>query len=158
MLPLIRNLVVDKKKWLTQEECVDCFSVCQALPGVIAVNVAIYIGRKIKGLPGALSATLGVIFPSFFVIILLVLFLNNIQENPYVIGAFEGIKAAAAGLIAVAAYELGKRTIHTLFGGVIASGAFGVIVLGGVNAVWVILAGAVLGYVSHLILTRNYNR
>ncbi len=159
MLPLIRSIVVDKKQWMTQEECVDCFSVCQALPGVIAVNVAIFIGRKIKGFSGAVCATLGVVFPSFFIIILLVLFLNNIQDNPHVTGAFEGIKAAAAGLIAVAAYELGKKTINTIFGWVVALAAFGSVVFLGFNAVWIILVGAILGYASYFIKNwRNKGR
>ncbi|MEG1584113.1 MAG: chromate transporter, partial [Anaerovorax sp.] len=113
MLPLIRSLTVEKRKWMTEEEAVDCLALCQALPGVIAINAAIYVGNKQKGLVGAVFATVGVILPSFAIIIGVVLFLGAIEDNPYVNGAFEGIKAASAGLILVAAYQVGKQVMKT---------------------------------------------
>ena len=99
MLPLIQRTVVEDYQWMTEEEMIDCIAVTQAMPGVIAINAATYVGNKRKGFTGALSATLGVILPSFIVIILAVLFLGAIGENRYVDGAFTGIKAASCGRI-----------------------------------------------------------
>ena len=70
MIPLIQDIVVDKKKWMTEEEAVDCIAVSQGLPGVIAINMATYIGQTKKGILGAIVATIGVILPSFIIIIL----------------------------------------------------------------------------------------
>ena len=72
MVPLIQGIVVDEKHWMTEEEAVDCIAVSQGLPGVIAINMATYIGHQKKGIPGAVTATLGVILPSFIIIILII--------------------------------------------------------------------------------------
>ncbi|MBQ9972186.1 MAG: chromate transporter, partial [Firmicutes bacterium] len=91
MLPLIQKMAVDDYKWLTEEEMVDCVAVTQAMPGVIAINTATYIGYKRRGFAGALFSTLGVILPSFMIIICAVLLLSTIGENKYVDSAFTAI-------------------------------------------------------------------
>ena len=84
MIPLIQGIVVDEKHWMTEEEAVDCIAVSQGLPGVVAINMATYIGHQKKGSGGALAATIGVILPSFVIIILIVKLLQGIGDNPYV--------------------------------------------------------------------------
>ena len=106
MIPLIQDIVVNRKKWMTEEEAVDCIAVSQALPGVIAINMATYIGHRKKGFAGAVCATAGVILPSFIIIILIVKLLHGLGDNAYVNGALKGIKAAATGLIAFSAYKV----------------------------------------------------
>lgn len=145
MLPLIQNIVVEKKKWMSEEEAVDCIAVSQGLPGVIAINMATYIGRQKKGLLGSVCATIGVILPSFIIIILIVELLKGIGDYPWLNGALTGIKAAATGLIAYSAYKVGKKVLTGLFQWVLAVAAFTVIVVFGINAVWVIAAGIILG-------------
>ena len=145
MLPLIQSIVVEKKEWMTEEEAVDCMAVGQSLPGVIAINMATYIGRQKKGFPGALCATAGVILPSFLIIILIVELLETMGDSPYVTGALTGIKAAATGLIGYSAYKIGKKILTGPFSWVLAIGAFVAIVCFGISAVWVILTGIVLG-------------
>ncbi len=145
MIPLIQNIVVDKMHWMTEEETVDCIAVSQGLPGVIAINMATYIGQKKKGLAGALTATVGVMLPSFIIIIIVVELLHGFGGNRYVLGALAGIKAAAAGLIAYSAYKVGKQVLKGPFQWVLAVAAFGAIAFLGVNAVWAILAGIAAG-------------
>lgn len=147
MIPLIQNIVVDKMHWMTEEETVDCIAVSQGLPGVIAINMATYIGQKKKGLAGALTATIGVMLPSFIIIILVVELLHGFGDNRYVLGALTGIKAAATGLIAYSAYKVGKQVLKGPFQWVLAAAAFGAIAFLGVNAVWTILAGIAAGLV-----------
>ena len=137
--------ICEEYKWLSPEEVLDAIAVSQSLPGVIAVNLATYIGYKKKGLRGSVCATLGVVLPSFIVIILVVCLLRTIDQNPYVQGAIEGIKAAATGLIAFAAYKMGKQTLSRPFQWILAGAAFVAIGLLGVNAVWVILAAILTG-------------
>lgn len=145
MIPLLQEKICDKYKWMSEEEILDCIAVSQGLPGVIAINMATYVGYYKKGFLGALLATVGVILPSFVIIILVVCFLEVVGENPYIGGMLEGIKAAATGLIAYAAWKMGKQTLHNSFQWVIALAAFLAIGVFGVNAVWVILAGILIG-------------
>ena len=115
MIPQIQQVAVKDRRWLSEEEMIDCIALCQSLPGVIAINSATYIGRRVKGIKGSLSATLGVVMPSFIIIILAVTFLGAIGDNRYITGAFTGIKAAVSGLIAVTAVKLGRAVSHLAF-------------------------------------------
>ena len=145
MLPLIQNIVVEKKGWMSEEEAVDCIAIGQSLPGVIAINMATYIGRQKKGILGAVCATAGVILPSFIIIILVVELLKSLGDNVYLGGALTGIKAAATGLIGYAAYKMGKKVLTGPFSVVLALVSFGAVAFAGLGAVWMILIGIVLG-------------
>ena len=147
MVPLIQGIVVDEKHWMTEEEAVDCIAVSQGLPGVIAINMATYIGHQKKGIPGAVTATLGVILPSFIIIILIIKILSGIGDNRFVNGALTGIKAAATWLIMFSAYKLGKQVLKGWFQVALALCAFAVIVLLDVNAIWPIVGGIILGLI-----------
>ena len=147
MVPLIQGIVVDEKHWMTEEEAVDCIAVSQGLPGVIAINMATYIGHQKKGIQGAVTATLGVILPSFIIIILIIKILSGIGDNRFVNGALTGIKAAATGLIMFSAYKLGKQVLKGWFQVALALCAFAVIVLLDVNAIWPIVGGIILGLI-----------
>lgn len=145
MIPLIQDIVVNKKHWMTDEEALDCIAVSQGLPGVIAINMATYIGHSKKGLRGAVTATAGVILPSFIIIILVVKLLHGIGDNSYVQGALTGIKAAATGLIAFAAYKVGKQTLNSTFTWALAILTFSLIIIFDISAVWMIIFGIIAG-------------
>ena len=81
MIPQIQQVVVEDKKWISEEDMLDCIAVAQSLPGVVAINSATYIGNRMYGVKGALAATLGVVAPSFIIIIVVVSFLGAIGEN-----------------------------------------------------------------------------
>lgn len=149
MLPLIRKTVVEEKEWMTEEEITDCLAISQSLPGILAVNASIYIGYRKKALAGSIAAVLGVILPAFVSIIVILLFLGRIEENPYVQGAFEGIKAASAALIALAAYNMGKQILKGRMEYFIAAASFIIIVFAGVSAVWAIIFGGLAGLASY---------
>lgn len=151
MIPQIQQVVVRDKGWLSDSEMLDCIAVSQALPGVIAINSGTYIGRKIGGVLGSLAATLGVITPSFTIIILAVTLLGALGENSYITGAFAGVKAAVCGLICVTVIRLGKQTLKSVFQWVMAIAAFLLIAVFGINAVWTLLAGAVIGIIYNNI-------
>lgn len=147
MIPQIQQVAVKDKGWMNEDEMLDCIAVCQAMPGVIAINSGTYIGRKIGGIRGSIAATTGVITPSFIIIVLAVTILGAIGENQYVVGAFTGVKAAVCGLILVTAVRLGKQSLKSAFQWFLAVAAFVVIGILGVNAVWALIAGAVLGII-----------
>lgn len=155
MIPQMQEIAVNKKKWLSEEEMVDCIAISQSMPGVLAVNSATYIGRRQKGFRGAASATLGVIMPSFMIIILVSVVLGAIDQNTYVQGAFTGIKAAVCGLILVTVIRMGKSVMKGAVQWILAIGSFLVISLFDVSAVWVIIAGIAVGIGYSLIAAKD---
>ena len=155
MIPQLQQVVVNEKGWLEEDEMIDCIAISQSLPGIIAINAATYIGMKVRGFRGSLAATLGVITPSFLIIIAVVSLLDTIGENPYIQGAFTGIKAAVAGLILVTVVRMGKKILRSAFAWVLAVMAFIAIIVFDVNAVWAILVGAVAGVVYNTLKLRE---
>lgn len=147
MIPLMQGIIVDKRHWMDESEIVDCIAVSQALPGVIAINMATYVGYKKKGIRGSLVATIGVIIPSFVIIILVVELLHSIGDNRYVNGALTGIKAAATGLIAYSAYTVGRKVLTSAFAWILAAASLVAVFWFEFNAVYAILAGLVLGLI-----------
>lgn len=149
MLPLIRKTTVEEKGWMTEDEMIDCLAISQSLPGMLAINAAIYIGHRKKALAGSIAAALGVVLPAVVSILIVLLFLGRIEENVYIQGAFEGIKAASVALIAVSAYRMGKEILKGRLEYYIAAASFLIIVLAGISAVWAIVLGGAAGLASH---------
>ena len=80
---------MEKKEWATEAELTDYFAIGQCTPGVIAVNTATFVGQKQKSIPGGIVATLGLVFPSIVIILVIAAFLQNFADLPVVIHAFE---------------------------------------------------------------------
>ena len=99
MIPFIKAEVVENKKWLTEDEFLDALAVSQSAPGILAVNVSVYVGKRLRGVKGVVAASLGAVLPSFLIILIIAIFFKNFQDNPYVIAAFKGIKPAVIALI-----------------------------------------------------------
>ena len=126
MIPLIEEEVVKNKKWLSKEEFVDILVVAQSLPGALAINTSIFLGYRISGIVGAITALMAVIIPSFFIILVIAVFFMKFRDNYYVNAAFQGITAAVPMLVLVGAISLSKglpkniRTIVTIIVGLLA--------------------------------------
>lgn len=149
MIPLLQGIVSDKMKWMTPEEVVDCIAVSQSLPGVIAINMATYVGHRKRGVLGAIIATTGVMLPSLISIIFVIEVLRGIGDNKYVDGALTGIRAAATGLIAYSAYSVGTKVLKNTFCWIIAAAAFILITFLDVSIVYVVLGSIVCGLVMY---------
>ena len=108
MIPLIEHEVVINKKWLNKDEFMDVLVVAQSLPGAMAINASIFLGYRIAGILGAISALIAVILPSFIIIILIAAFFMQFRNNYYVNAAFMGITAAVPMLVLVGAISLAK--------------------------------------------------
>ena len=125
MLPMIQRELAEKRAWVNNEEIIDYYAIAQCLPGIIAVNTATLCGRKIKGLPGGAAAALGVICPSFIIIVVIAAFIQNFVEYAVVQNAFFGIRIAVAALILDSIIKLWKlgvkdKTTFAIFFGVFA--------------------------------------
>ena len=99
MLDMVEKAVVDRRKWIGKDEFWDMITIVQMLPGVFAVNTALYTGYKIKGLRGAIAACLGAIIPSIAIILLIALFFLDYKENPVIERIFKGIRPCVVALI-----------------------------------------------------------
>ena len=148
MLPLLQNSLIYEKKWFTEEEFVDAVAVCQGLPGVIAVNMATYVGYKKKGLAGSVVSTFAVVTPSFLMILIIARFLTAISDNPYVQGAMAGFRVAALGLVVVAVIQLAPKVIKDKWTAAAAVLAFALIAVFDINTAYVILLFIVIGIIA----------
>ena len=101
MISLLERDIVNSQRWLTKEEFLDNLAISQSLPGILAVNMAIAVGYKMRGIPGAIVATLGTILPSFLIILSIAIFLTpeTIQQNHVLSSIFKGIRPAVVALI-----------------------------------------------------------
>lgn len=110
MVPIIQSEVVDKKKWIEKNEFIDILAVSQSTPGALAINMSTFIGYKIRGILGAVFATLGCVVPSFISIVLIAMFFSRIMGESIVQQAFMGIRPAVAALITFSVYKIGKTS------------------------------------------------
>lgn len=106
MLALIEEHCVDRRKWITHEEMMDVIAIAESTPGPVAINCASYVGYRQAGLPGAALATLGVVLPSFVVILAVAMFFDNFLEITWIANAFKGIKIAVGLLILRAGIQM----------------------------------------------------
>lgn len=109
MISIIENVCVEKKQWITHEEMMNITVIAESTPGPIAINCATYVGYKKNKIPGAIAATLGVVLPSFAIILLISAFLDRFLEIKWVASAFRGIKIAVGIIIIGAAVKMIKK-------------------------------------------------
>lgn len=149
MIPAIRREAVDRRGWVGEEEIADYMAISQSLPGAFAVNISILIGKKVKGVAGALAACFAIVFPAYLTILLIIMFLGAVEDNVYVIGALEGIKAASVALILVTTIQLGHGILKTRLSWIVALASFVAIVALSINAAYAIMAGGIIGYFQY---------
>lgn len=155
MLPLLQNTLINEKKWFTKEEFVDIVAVCQSLPGVVAINMATYVGYKKKGLIGSIVSTFGVTVPSFIMILIIAKFISSLGDNRVAMGAMAGLRAAALGMVVVALIQLMPAAIKNKWALLAAIVAFVLIAVLRVNTAYVILLFAVLGITVTMVNSRK---
>ena len=153
MIPLIEREVEDKQNWIKREDFVDALAIAQSLPGVLAVNISILIGNKLRGLKGCLTATLGTILPSFLIILAIAIWFVQTYDNPVVERIFKGIRPAVVALIVSPVFSTAKTArinIKTVIIPIIVALS---IWLGGISPIWFVLLGAIGGilYCNHVI-------
>jgi chromate transporter len=111
MLPMLQRVVVNEKKWATEEEIMDYYAIGQVTPGVIAVNTATFIGYKQKKIPGGITATVGLISPSLIIIMVLAGIIGKFSDLMLVQHAFNGIRIVVCALVAKAVINLIRKGV-----------------------------------------------
>ena len=115
IVPLLKKYIVDERNWLKDEELVDFYAMSQCIPGIIAGNIATCAGYRTRGFLGALMAILGIIAPSFIIIIALANILSNVIEYPLIQNAFWGIRISVVILILLTIKDLWEKSVNSVF-------------------------------------------
>lgn len=143
MIPLIQYEVISRRGWLTEQEFIDLLTIAQTAPGPIALNTAVFVGYKFRRYWGALAAVLGVVIPSFAIILVIAMFFAGIRNNVWVDAAFKGMRPAVVALIVAPIVGLTKG-MHWV-GLSIALATAVTVWYFGFSPIWLIIAGAIGG-------------
>lgn len=145
ILPVMTDEFVEKRNLLSQEELMDFFALSQSLPGIIAANISMFVGYKLKGKFGAIVAMFGIIFVPFICIVCLASFLELIVNNKYVKSAFWGVGIAVIALIILTVREMWQKTNKDIFFYTIFISALFVLLFFKLSPVYTILLFSALG-------------
>ena len=145
MMPIMQRELIDKRGWITEEEIIDYFAIGQSTPGIIAVNVATFVGYKRLGVLGGIIGTLGVVTPSWVIIMLLAGAISSVDKYPMAQRALRGINVAVAALLTSVIVKFSRRTIKNIWNALFMLLAFVLIYFFKIQSVWIIIAALVIG-------------
>ena len=145
MIPLIQREAAEKNRWISEHDLLDITAIAESTPGPIAVNAATFVGQKVAGVAGAACATLGVVLPSFLILLVLSWIPDAFRQLEPVRYAFVGIRACVLALLVRAAITLGRQCPKNRFAYAVMAAAFGLSLFTGVRVILLILGSALLG-------------
>ena len=143
MIPIIQHEVINKRRWLSEREFSDLLTLAQAAPGPISLNTAVFVGYKQRKYMGALAAIVGVVIPSFVIILLVAIFFANIRHNHWVDAAFRGMRPAVVALIIAPIVGLTRGMRWWMVSVALATAV--VVWRFGISPVWFLIGGAAIG-------------
>ena len=146
MIPLIEEEVVNKHRWVSHEQMLDLIAIAQSCPGVFAINTSIFVGYKLRRLPGAIAAAAGTALPSFLIILAIAIFFKQFEDNRIVAAMFSGIRPAVVALIAVPTFRMAQQAKIGWTTAWIPIVSALLIWLLGVSPIYIIIAAAIGGY------------
>lgn len=147
MIPLIENDVVERNGWLKKDEFLDLLAVAQSAPGIFAVNMAVFVGYKLRGKRGALAASFGCVLPSVVIILLIALFFRRFRHIEVVNNIFMGIRPVVVALIAVPVFNVARSAKLSWMTAWIPVLSALLIVQFGVSPIYVIIVAGVAGFI-----------
>lgn len=151
MISILEEELVAKKKWLTTQDMLDMLVIAESTPGVIAVNTATSVGFRLRGVWGAIVATVGVVLPSFVIITALSYFIQAFADNTWYKAAFKGIQACVTVLVINAFVKMFRQLDRGWFSALLVAASFDVALLTDFNVIYIILIGGALGILYTLI-------
>ena len=154
MIPLIKDELV-KRGWLTEEELPDIIALAQSAPGVLAVNMSIFAGHRMRGFKGSLAATLGSVLPSFLMILLIAMLFTGYQDNPVIVRIFKGIRPVVVSLIAVPMINMARKGNKTWWAWLISAITLVAVAFLGFSPIWILLVLIVLAFSYTMLKERR---
>lgn len=155
MIPIIQKEIVENKKWITDDDILEIIAIAESTPGPIAINSATFVGYRVAGFFGAMFSTLGVVLPSFVIILLISFVLREFQDIPAVQYAFNGIRAGVLALLIKALVSMYKKAPKGLISYIVMGASFIITAFFDINVLFVIIGCAVFGLVTSLIVERR---
>jgi chromate transporter len=156
MLPLIEKEVVEKKKWINPNDFLDTLAVAQSAPGVMAINTAIFVGYKLKGLKGGIVTALGCALPSFIIILLIAVVFTDIKDNEYINRIFKGIRPVVVALITAPLWNMAKSAKITWKTVIIPIGVALIIWSTNISPIVFVIAAILGGILFGIFKSHNY--
>ncbi len=147
MVPIIHDEIVKKRDWIKEEDFIDLLAIAQSSPGILAANISIFIGYRLRGVKGSIITCLGAILPSFLMILAIALFFHQFKDNATVEHIFKGIRPAVVALIAAPTFSLAKSAKINRFNCWIPIVSALLIWQLGFSPIWIIIGAGVGGYV-----------
>lgn len=145
MIPLIQREVIERKGWIAETDFLDLLTVAQSAPGPISLNTSVFVGYKMRGYAGAIASILGVVVPSFAIILAVAVFFADIRDNAVIDAAFKAMRPAVVALIIAPIVGLTKGMRWWL---IAVAAAVALVVWGtGVSPIYILLAGAAAGLI-----------
>ena len=162
MVAVIEREIVEKRKYIGQEEFLDLIAIAESTPGPIAVNSATYIGYKLGGVLGSFFATLGVVLPSFLIVFIISFFYEKFLALEYVSYAFKGIQACVAFLIISAGIKMLKGLKKNLFNVIMFISTLVLMLVIKIfdlpiSSIYLILVGGLIGVIVWLFARKKVN-
>lgn len=154
MVPLIEEEIVKKHGWLKKEDFLDLLAISQSAPGILAVNIAIFIGYRLRGIRGSMVTALGTVLPSFLIILAIALFFHNFKDNVWIEKVFRGIRPAVVALIAAPTFSMARSAKISRTNVWIPIVSAGLIWLLGFSPIWIIIGAGAGGYLYGVISKR----
>lgn len=145
MIPLIRNELV-KRNWISDEELPDIVALAQSAPGVLAVNMSIFSGYRMRGVKGCIVATLGSVLPSFLTILLIAMIFTGYQDNPVIIRIFKGIRPVVVSLILVPMINMARKGNKTWWAWLISAATLFMVAFLGYSPIYILLVLMILAF------------
>lgn len=155
MLPLIQKEVVEKKKWITDDDILEIIAIAESTPGPIAINSATFVGFRVCGFLGSVFATLGVVLPSFVIILCISFILEEFEHIKAVQYAFNGIRAGVLGLLIKALWTMYKKCPKNLTAYIVIVASFIFAAFFKVDVLIIIIGCALFGLISSVIISRR---
>lgn len=154
MMPMLQKELADTGK-MTTEEITDYYALGQCAPGIIAVNTAAFVGHHLRGVAGALAAALGVITPSFVIILVIAVFISNFSHIQWVQHALAGVRIAVAALVVNAVIKMWKSGVKDWIGVILCIAGFVVSAMTKISPIWVVVGSALVGVAVHSMKLRR---
>lgn len=155
MIPLIQRETVEKHKWISDDDILEIIAIAESTPGPIAINSATFVGYKVAGAFGSFCATFGVVLPSYIIISIISLILNQFSDIQAVKYAFFGIRAGVLALILKSLWTMFRKISKEVIPYVIMALSFIIATFTDINVLFVIIGSAVFGIAASLIKDRK---
>ena len=155
MIPLIQNEAVEKRGWVTDDDILEIIAIAESTPGPIAINSATFVGYRAAGVLGSVFATVGVVIPSFVIILLISFVLKQFQDIQAVQYAFHGIRAGVLALLCKSLWTMYKKSPKGWAAYIVMAAAFVLTAIFDVNVIFVVIGCAVFGLITSSVMKKK---